>query len=88
MREFEWFEVETKIRKFVNELIQPTILKIAIDKKMIEDVNDKIIANDIHVKSLHDIIHYNDNKVKVIEDIFEKISLTNSEVDVIQKKIG
>lgn len=46
VREFEWFEVETKIRKFVNELLQPTIKKVSLDKRLLEEINERITAND------------------------------------------
>ncbi|EAS04241.2 hypothetical protein TTHERM_00298520 (macronuclear) [Tetrahymena thermophila SB210] len=86
IREFEWFEVETKIRKFVNELLQPTIKKISIDKKMLDDINDKIDKNNDSVKCLHDIIHYNNDGVKVIDNIYQKIATTNSNLEILNNK--
>lgn len=75
MREYEWFEMETKIRKFVNELLQPIVRKSAEENKIIEDVEIQIERNNSQVNELYEIIHFNDKKVKVIDDIYEKLFL-------------
>lgn len=50
VREFEWFEIETKIRKFVNELLQPTVKKISLDKKLLDEISERIEVNNEEVK--------------------------------------
>lgn len=67
-------------------MLQPTIMKISLEKKLIEEVTDKIEKNNEQVRSLYEIIHYNDNKVKVFDDIYEKIAATNTSVEVLSNK--
>ena len=50
IREFEWFDVETKIRQLVTELLKPTFQRIASDRTHIEKISDGLKNNNEYFK--------------------------------------
>lgn len=56
VREFEWFEVETKIRLFVQKLMEPTLKQIYEDRKVVDDTSMKIEKNNSELDYLKDIV--------------------------------
>lgn len=62
--------------------MQPAVKRVALDKRLLEEISEKISSNDEQVKSLYDFIHYSHNRVKVLDDINEKIALTNTGLEI------
>ena len=72
IREFEWFEVETRIRRFVNELLNPTIKRIADDRKLLDKCQNDIRLSEDKVQSLQDILMNNREKIPFFADVEQK----------------
>ena len=45
IREFDWFSVETKVRKLVADLVSPYLKMMKDDKKLVEGLELQMLQN-------------------------------------------
>lgn len=67
IREYEWFEIETKIRKFVNELLEPATKKFSEDKKKILLLQDEITTYGIKLEQLNNMFIQRGKNIPIFE---------------------
>ena len=72
--EFEWFDFETRMRKLVVELIQPTLLKINLDRENVSALKATIMTEQKRVDNLELIVLKKDTKNTHFDNIYEKFS--------------
>lgn len=56
MRELEWFEVETKIRQFVFDLIEPKVEKLMHDRQRIDSFANYVERAEKCMKELESVV--------------------------------
>lgn len=75
IREYEWFELETKIRKFVQELMQPHIKRSTNDRKDFDKMTQDLEFFKTKVQDLQQIVLNNKEGIpffKVMTGLIEK----------------
>jgi len=73
-KEFEWFDFETRMRKLVVDLIQPTILKINEDRENVSALKAAIKAEQIRVNELETAVFKKEGKDTHFENIYTKFT--------------
>jgi hypothetical protein len=72
--DFNWFDFETRIRKVISELLQPTIKRSKEDKETISEVKTVVTDCKQEVEEMKYTIDKIKKKNKQFDQIFKKIS--------------
>ncbi|KRX05569.1 hypothetical protein PPERSA_12747 [Pseudocohnilembus persalinus] len=89
IREYEWYEVETKVRKFVEDLVQPKVSKIFQDQKKFEQ--KQVDSQNERIDHIEKILLLQNEDCPVVAKIYERIkqiekSQTNFKQDYQQQQ--
>ena len=72
--EFEWLEFETRMRKLVVDLIQPTITKMNEDRINLDKLKNLTQTQLTRVDELEAIVMNKDKRHTHFDDIYHKIN--------------
>eukprot|EP00347_Sterkiella_histriomuscorum_P022302 403330961 len=85
--EIDWFDFETRMRKLIHEMIEPTVRKVNEDRDKIYKLKTD---QDNHKRKLEDLefaVIKTDNKTNVFEDIFRSLAKLETEIKVEQNRV-
>ncbi|CAD8187779.1 unnamed protein product [Paramecium pentaurelia] len=72
IREFEWFEVETKIRLFVQKLMEPTLKQMHEDRMIVDELQQNFKTNNKEVSYLRDIVLNQGAGIPIFEEFKQR----------------
>ncbi|CAD8126618.1 unnamed protein product [Paramecium sonneborni] len=72
IREFEWFEVETKIRLFVQKLMEPTLKQLHEDRMIVDELRQNFKSNNKEVTYLREIVLNQGAGIPIFDEIKQK----------------
>ncbi|CAD8125185.1 unnamed protein product [Paramecium sonneborni] len=72
IREFEWFEVETKIRLFVQKLMEPTIKQLHEDRMIVDELQQNFKSNNKEVSYLREIVLNQGAGIPIFDEFKQK----------------
>ena len=72
--ELDWFEFETRMRRLVVDLIQPTVFKLNKDREDVSILKSVVETNTKKVEDLENLILKSDRKQTKFEEIYNQIS--------------
>lgn len=78
--DFKWYEFETRMRKMIFELIEPTIQRISKDRERSIKVKKKVKIFDEKINNIETLLGFGKEKSGWMEDIEEHIKLLNQKV--------
>ncbi|CAI2384608.1 unnamed protein product [Moneuplotes crassus] len=81
--ELDWFTFETKIRKVVTDLMEPSIKRSIEEKSLLVEVKKDNTKLEKRIKKLESILFENKKKAVIFKEFFETISHVEAE----QKKL-
>ncbi|CDW80865.1 UNKNOWN [Stylonychia lemnae] len=77
--EIDWFDFETRMRKMIHEMIEPTVRKVNEDRDKLFKIRNDQDAQKRKIEDLEFAVIKTDNKTNVFEDIFRNLArLVNS----------
>ncbi|KAL4453139.1 hypothetical protein ABPG74_015370 [Tetrahymena malaccensis] len=84
LREFEWYEVETKIRQFVFELIDPNISKLMKDRQKVDGFEDLLNQIQEKIKQFDETLIQNERRMKVFDEATKRFNNLHQELGKIK----
>jgi hypothetical protein len=75
-RELEWFEMESKVRSLVYELLQPTAQRVDTNRVECSEVHKDVVTQESRIENLEYILKITDKHSKgtIFDDINQKAS--------------
>ena len=72
--ELNWFDLETRMRKLVFELLEPTINRSQEDKEQISLAKKSLIQHNKRLEELEICLFKSNEKKTIFEEIYKKIA--------------
>lgn len=82
-----WFDLSTKVRALVSELVQPVVDKVHDHKDLLGNLRKETDKNIVGVDQLERTVYNKDNKISIFEEIFEKIAKVEAERRTVESKL-
>ncbi|EAR86992.2 hypothetical protein TTHERM_00415740 (macronuclear) [Tetrahymena thermophila SB210] len=84
LREFEWYEVETKIRQFVFELIDPNINKLMKDRQKVDGFEDLLNQIQEKIQQFDETLIQNERRMKIFDEATKRFNNLHQELGKIK----
>ena len=78
-RDLDWFEFETKMRKLVHELLEPTLRRAQEDRESVEVMKRTLIENGKRLEPLEFALYKSGNKHSFFDEVSQRIAELEAE---------
>ena len=78
-RKLDWFEFETKMRKLIHELIEPTLRRAQEDREAVESIKRMTIDHGKRLEPIEIALYMSKSKHSLFEDMNMRIAEVEAE---------